>query len=134
VLPRIRAAAVAVLIALGIASCASGQDQPARETADRFVAALAHDDGDGACGLLAPDTVSTVDSLRQEGCAAALPTLDLPHDPVADVEVWGDAAMARAGAATLFLRQGSDGWRVVAAGCRPPAGGDGPYECDLGGR
>lgn len=43
----------------------------------------------------------------------------------------GDAAQVRTDEATLFLRQGPDGWLVQAAGCEP-AGEE--YECELRGR
>jgi hypothetical protein len=76
--------------------------------------------------------VQLLESLRPEGCQEALPTLDLPDAEVTEVEVWGDAAQARSEQDTLFLRELSDGWRVVAAGCQEQEGGE-PYQCVLQG-
>jgi hypothetical protein len=60
-------------------------------------------------------------------CAA----LNLPHDTVREVQVWGDAAQARVGDDTVFLREKAVGWRISGAGCAP--NGDRPYECEVGG-
>jgi hypothetical protein len=117
---------------LVLAGCGSASETSARETADRFESALGSSDPGQACGLLAPDTADLLESLRPEGCEQALPALDLPHDQISEIAVWGDAAQARAGDDVLFLRELQDGWHVVAAGCKP-RGGDRPYECELGG-
>ena len=114
-------AGLAVAATLGLAGCGSAGEQAARDA-----------DGEQACGLLAPDTERLLESLRPEGCQQALPSLDLPSDPVTDVQVWGDAAQARTAGGVLFLRDLQDGWRVVAAGCQPQ-GESRPYECVLAG-
>jgi hypothetical protein len=125
-------ACLGVLAMLWLAGCGSASEESARDAADRFVSALGSDDAGQACELLAPDTVSMLESLRPEGCERALPSLDLPGDQVTEVRVWGDAAQARSANDVLFLRELSDGWRVVAAGCQP-RGESEPYECELGG-
>ena len=121
----------AVLVA-GLAGCGSAAEDSARETADQFVSALAGDDAERACQLIAQDTVNMLESLRPEGCAKALPSLDLPHDPVTEVRAWGDGAQVRTAGDVLFLRELQSGWRVVAAGCTS-VGENRPYECDLEG-
>jgi len=119
---------VAVLAALAT-GCQAAEQDSARETAQEFVSAVGSD-AQRACELLAPDTVESLESLRPEGCQEALPSLELPDADVTDVQVWGDAAQARSGQDTLFLRELDDGWHVVAAGCQEQEGGA-PYQCVL---
>jgi hypothetical protein len=119
---------VLVLLVPGaLTGCQAAGEEPALRTASEFVTAVGSDPA-RACELLAPDTVEALESLRPEGCQRALPDLDLPEAAVTDVRVWGDAAQARSGQDTLFLRELDDGWRVVAAGCQAQEGGE-PYQC-----
>ena len=123
---------VVAVLALVLAGCGGASEESARDAADRFVSAVGSQDAEGACDLLAPNTAELLESLRPEGCQQALPALNLPHDPVTEIKVWGDAAQARTAGDVLFLRELQDGWRVAAAGCK--AKGDGqPYECELEG-
>lgn len=126
--------AVAV-VALGLAGCGSASEESARAAAERFVSAVGSADTQQACELLSPKTVEQLESLRPEGCEQALPSFDLPSDPVTEIQVWGDAAQARTAGDVLFLRELQDGWHIVAAGCQPPDGASDsePYECELEG-
>ena len=126
---RTAALAAAVLACLSAAGCGAQADGPAGDVASGFVAAIADGDGERACGLLADDTVEFVESSRDEDCPAVLAALDLPSDPVSELQVWGDGAQARTAGDTLFLRDGPSGWRVVAAGCTSRTSG--PYSCEL---
>ena len=126
------AALACVVAALLVAGCGSAAEESARETADRFVSALGSDDAEQACELLAPNTSSLLESMSSQECAQALSSLDLPHDPVTAVQAWGDGAQVRTAGDVLFLRELQDGWRVVAAGCKPEGEGH-PYDCDLEG-
>lgn len=119
-----------VVALLGAAGCGAAGEAPARDAATQFLTALEAADAERACGLLAPDTVESLESLRPEGCPQVLLSLGLPSDPVTEVEVWGDAAQARTAGDVLFLRELRDGWRLVAAGCRQ-RDGDRPYQCQL---
>lgn len=121
----------AALALVATAGCQASGEEPALRTASEFVTEV-QPDAARACELLAPDTVEQLESLRPEGCEQALPSLDLPDAEVTDVQVWGDAAQARSGQDTLFLRELADGWRVVAAGCQEQEGGE-PYQCVLAG-
>jgi hypothetical protein len=124
---RAAVASLAVVPALVLGGCASAPGAAAaRQTAEQFLTAVTSGDAATACGLLAPDAVRQVES-DGTACAQALPDLGLPGGQVDDVAAWGDGAQAHAGADTLFLRELQDGWRVVAAGCKPR--GDAPYEC-----
>jgi hypothetical protein len=117
-----RRAPFLLAVALAVAGCgSSGEDEAARQVVDRFEAALTTGRGAEACELLTAEVAEDVD------CAA----LDLPRGTVRDVEVWGDAAQARVGDDTVFLREKAVGWRISGAGCTPD--GERPYECEVGG-
>lgn len=103
-----------------------------RDTADRFVTALARDDGRVACALLAREAVRHIDDLRPEGCDQALSTLRLPTDRPTAVSRWDETAQARSGHDTLFLRKFHEGWRIIGAGCAPSSD-SGPYRCKVDG-
>ncbi len=125
---------VAVAFALAGGACsAPATESAAADTATRFLVAVAADDGAAACAALTPDAVAAIESLRPEGCAEALPTLDLPDGTAGATQVWGDAAQVRTDSDVLFLREGPAGWLVAAAGCEPPETSGGPYECTVDG-
>ncbi|MCK2220050.1 hypothetical protein MF672_040580 [Actinomadura sp. ATCC 31491] len=125
---RILLIAPALGLALALAGCAPDQAAPAR-AAERFHAALAADQDDAACGMLAPKTADKLPD-RGQTCAEALRELKLgPGGAVTDVSVWGEDAQVRLAGDTLFLHRFQDGWRVRAAGCEPVR--DLPYECEV---
>ncbi|MDK0523889.1 hypothetical protein [Streptomyces sp. ML-6] len=51
--------------------------------------------------------------------------------PARTVDVYGRQARVVLTSDTLFLSQFADGWKVVAAGCRPLTGR--PYQCSVKG-
>lgn len=115
-----------------LAGCGNSSEVGAvQDVAARFESAVAARDSSTACALLAPEAVRRVNSLRQEGCAQALPTLPVPASTPTGTQVWGDTAQVRTSGDTLFLRRFPDGWRVIGAGCRPR--GEQPYECTVDG-
>ncbi|MFG1943787.1 hypothetical protein [Nonomuraea sp. NPDC048826] len=117
-----------VLAAALAAGCAVDTAGPAR-VAERFHAALAADQVEAACGLLARKTAEKLPGPGQS-CADALRELRLgPGGGLTAVDVWGDEAQVRLEGDTLFLHHFGDGWRVVAAGCVPVR--DLPYECEV---
>jgi hypothetical protein len=125
--------AVVLAAAALVAGCGSA---PAREdaataAAERFVNAIADRDGAAACAVLAP---KTVEELEKSGgtCDEAVLDEDLPEPgPVETADVYGQWARVVMPENTLFLAVFRDGWRVVAAGCRPA--GEGPYDCAVQG-
>jgi hypothetical protein len=112
---------VALAVVLAAAGCGSGGDVPAREAVERFEAALAAGRTTEACGLLTPEAAEDLD------CTA----LRLPHGSVRELVVRGDAAQARVGDDTVFLREKAVGWRVSGAGCARQE--ERPYDCEVGG-
>ncbi|WP_328477330.1 hypothetical protein OHA21_24235 [Actinoplanes sp. NBC_00393] len=119
-----------VLPVLLLAGCASVDERSsaAGETAERFLQAVADGDGEAACGALAPETEAEIDA----PCAESILDEALPApSPVTDAEVYGQRALVRLGAETVFLAVFPDGWRVVAAGCT--SRGERPYDCRIEG-
>jgi hypothetical protein len=117
-----RWAPLLLAVALAAAGCASGgEDDAVRRAVDRFETALRTDQIDQACELLAVEAAKGVD------CS----TMDLSPGAVREIQVWGDAAQARVGDDTVFLREKAVGWRISGAGCARD--GERPYQCVVGG-
>ncbi|WP_214414445.1 hypothetical protein [Sphaerisporangium fuscum] len=123
------ATALAMMTAM-LSACSSGEDGPARRTAERFYDALGGGQGDTACRLLTPRTAEQVPSDGQD-CAASIVKLGLKGGGVRTSAVWGDEAQVRLASDTVFLHRFAQGWLVRAAGCR--ARGEQPYDCKVGG-
>jgi ketosteroid isomerase-like protein len=119
--------------ALAGCGAASGRERAAAEVAQRFVDAVARDDGDAACAVLAPDTVETLEESAGAPCADAVLDEGLAGlaAPVETSDVYGQWARVVLPGDTVFLAVFRRGWLVVAAGCREA--GEGPYECALQG-
>jgi hypothetical protein len=108
-------------VALLTSGCGSSTEDLARQAADRFESALESGQANEICALL------TDNAARKLDCS----TVNLPHATVREVHVWGDAAQARAGDDTLFLRELAVGWRISGAGCKRDS--ERPYQCEVGG-
>ena len=121
-----RAAAMAAA-ALLLSACA-GLEQPEVE---QVAAAFAGADPLARCQMLAPATVSALQTRRAESCVQAMSQLSLPKGAVVSSTVSGDRAQVRLVGDTVFLTRTSTGWKVTAAGCR--SRGDARYVCRLEG-
>lgn len=128
-------ALVAILAAAGASTgcgSVSQRESAAAAAAERFLDAVADQDGAAACAVLAPKTVTALEDSTGSACAQAILDEDLPQEGgVQTADVYGQWARAVTPADTLFLAMFRNGWRVVAAGCRPA--GEGPYDCVLQG-
>lgn len=101
-------------------------------TAEQFREALANDDGQAACQLLAPSTVEEIELTEGMPCDEALPGLGLPASGGFDsAETYGRNAQAVFDDDVLFLTESGQRWLVTAAGCTPR--GERPYDCDVKG-
>ena len=120
-------------VAMLVLTAGCGSQQPtATLVATKFVGALGHSDPSVACGYLAPQTKSDLESSAGKSCPTALTEEDLPSaGPVKDSETFGTMAQVRFSADTLFLARFKSGWKVMAAGCSPKPGQ--PYDCRLQG-
>ena len=122
-------AAVATLV---LTTGCSTQAQAATSVAKRFVRALDDSETTAACGYLAPQTRSDLESSAKKPCPSAITEEDLPSaGTVRASKTFGTMAQIRFSADTLFLTRFKSGWKVMAAGCKPQPGK--PYDCRLQG-
>ena len=131
---RISVVTAGTVACVGLAGCGSVSDREtsAAGVAERFLAAVAADDGAAACGVLTPDAVATIEEDSGDPCADAVLDEDLPGPrPPTDTAVYGQWARVRLGDEAVFLAMFPGGWRVAAAGCRPR--GERPYDCAVDG-
>ena len=134
---RTRAAILAVVAFLAGAAlgCGSTDRAPdAAAVAERFHAALEQRDGEAACSEVSEETASKLEDQAGSPCEQAILELALPRDGTAaesNVYVTSASVLLAEGGRT-FLDEGSDGWKVSAAGCEPTAP-DLPYDCELAG-
>jgi hypothetical protein len=128
---------LALLLCLAVAllaGCGSERDQEAARVAARFYSAVAAKDGAAACSQLSEDAVAKLESEEKASCPEAVLELDLklPAGRERSTDVYlTSAKVDLAGADSVFLDQTNDGWRISAAGCRPQAGEEKPYECEV---
>jgi len=126
-----RFAALLVLLAIpGCGTDASARD--ARESVERFYAAVESRDGAAACEQLSEDASSALETSERKPCEEAVLSLRLAPAAVATESVWVTSAQValRSGDAA-FLDQIGGEWKIGAVGCRPLPGQ--PYECELDG-
>ena len=127
--------ALACLLAVAAIGCGTAdRERDVTAVAERFHAALADRDGEAACAELNEETASKLESQEEKPCDEAILELGLPEGAgVTDARVESRSALARLddGGAD-FLDEGSDGWKVSAAGCREEAPNQ-PYDCMLEG-
>jgi hypothetical protein len=124
---------VAVVLLLGLTGCGSQpHEDEVTSVAEAFHRAFAANDGAAACAELAPRTLSELEQSAGKPCAEAV--LEEPVQPSAGssrVEVFGTQALVGEGEGATFLARFPDGWKVMAAACRPQPGA--PYDCSISG-
>ena len=129
--------AVAVLSALVLAGCGSGQEAAVEDAARTFAEALASDDLERACSSLAPSTVLELEQSSGQACARALQAQDVvAADRVGRVQRFGRQASVAVRSSTgetdtWFLSRFDGRWLLVAAACTPRP--ELPYDCDVEG-
>lgn len=107
---------------LALAGCGGAGERSAgvSAAATAFEQVLDSRDGAALCAALAPQTRGEVEDSEKKPCADGIGAQDIPAGgPVRSVDVYGRQARAVLASDTLFLSQFPDGWKVVAAGCRP---------------
>ena len=123
----------ALLIVLAIPGCgtdASARD--ARESVERFYAAVESRDGAAACEELSEDASSALETSEGKPCEDAVLSLELTPAAVATDSVWVTSAQVSLQSGdTAFLDQIGGDWKIGAVGCHPLPGQ--PYECELDG-
>ncbi|MEV7142815.1 hypothetical protein [Streptomyces tauricus] len=117
-----------------LAACGTvdGRAADASAAAASFERVLGERDSAALCAALAPGTRGEVEDAEKKPCVEVIGAQDLPAGgTVREVNVYGRQARAVLASDTLFLSQFPDGWKVVAAGCRPRTGQ--PYQCSVKG-
>jgi hypothetical protein len=127
--------ALGACLALAAPGCgASDRASDAAAVAERFHGAIGQQDGAAACDELSEETAGKLEQQEDAPCEEAVLQLELPGDGTAartDVFVT-TASVELAEGGTTFLDEGSQGWKVAAAGCTPTAPNL-PYDCRLEG-
>jgi hypothetical protein len=127
--------ALGACLALAAAGCgASDRMSDAAAVAERFHAAIGQDDGEAACLELTEEIASKLEQQEGMPCEEAVLGLELPGDATAagaDVYVTS-ASVDLVEGGTTFLDEGTQGWKVAAAGCTATAPNL-PYDCELEG-
>jgi hypothetical protein len=128
---RLPAALVLVAACITLSGCASAQDEAIADATGAFYEAVAAGDGEHACAALAPASQSELEQSAGKPCAQAVLDEDVPEvaDPQ-EIEVFGTMAQVRFAGETTFLTRFEDGWRVVAAACKPTRT---RYDCSIQG-
>ncbi|WP_406004921.1 hypothetical protein OG440_01165 [Streptomyces sp. NBC_00637] len=122
----------ALVLALAACGGTSEREVAASAAATAFETALSGGDRAALCAALAPGTRSEVEDAAKKPCADTIGAQDLPAGgKVRSVDVHGRQARAVLASDTLFLSQFRDGWKIIAAGCRPRPGL--PYKCSVKG-
>jgi hypothetical protein len=124
------ATAAATAGALLLSGCGSLDADAVENVATTFA-----DGGTAAttrCRLLAEKTLTSLVEDAGTACEEAIGDLPIGTGTPTSVEVWGEEAQVKLADDTLFLTRTSDGWKVMAAACRPQAEQQ-PYDCQLEG-
>ncbi len=118
-----------MLLSVLSAGCADVGAGGPQDAAVRFARSSPTD----ACGLLAPETVESVESHGGTDCPQGLAQLHLPTGTqVRGVEVAGEGAQVMMADQVIFLARFPEGWRVTAAGCiRNDVDPAVPYDCEV---
>ena len=106
------------------------EKQQAAAAADAFSAAVGPDPA-GACRMLAPRTVESLESQGTGDCAKDLADAGIPPAGAQrSVSVAGHTAQVRYTGEAVFLSLFDTGWKVTAAGCTRSSGDPSvPYDC-----
>jgi hypothetical protein len=105
-----------------------------RAVSDRFLRALEAHDYAAACTALSRQARAQLEDEEGKPCAEAIGGFGLQGSAVRRVQVFmTDAKADLQDGDSLFLSNGTDGWRLDAIGCRPQGGkpADRPYDCAL---
>ena len=115
-----------------LAGCGGAADRAPTQAALAFARATTAKNGAAACALLSPTVAEAVARSAAASCATAVLQEDLPTSATAvRTQVFGHQAFVVTATDTVFLSDFPQGWKVIAAGCRPQ--GEKPYDCLVSG-
>jgi hypothetical protein len=124
--------AVVALVGTALSACTSAQQDEAVEAADVFVRAVEENDGEAACAVLAPATVSELVQSSKEPCEQAVLEEARRAGSRLSTNTYGTMAQVRYREDVLFVTRFESGWKVLAAACTEKSGD--PYDCQIAGR
>ena len=116
----------------GLAGCGQSDDRESvRSTTERFLAAVADDEGATACGVLKP---GHAEGAREEEASRA--RRHRARTRISGGAVTHDKVISRARRSTSERRERvpqrcDAGWRIAAVGCEPPRSDGLPFDCEV---
>lgn len=111
-------------------SCAGTQDAAAASAAERLLLAVADQDGDTACSLLAPAARTELEQSSGGPCAESILEEGLGKDSAPlRVDVYDTMAQVHFASDTVFLSRFDGQWLIIAAACTRRSGR--PYDCSV---
>jgi hypothetical protein len=122
----------ALLLTVVAGGCGSSREEAPSRAADRFETAVMDGDADAVCALLAAATVEELEQASGKPCPASVLEEVEPGGPRVGLARFGTQAQVRYRSDVLFLTDGPQGWRVLAATCTPVSHAA-PYDCDISG-
>jgi len=128
---RARGPTCVLLLAAVLAACGTGpSEEDTARVVNGFQAAVRAGDGRAACARLTDYLRATLARDEGEPCARAILAQGIRGDGRATgSRVYITSALVTvAGGESAFLDETERGWRIAAAGCVRPAGGE-SYEC-----
>jgi hypothetical protein len=130
-----RLAVVSLTAALSVAGCGRADDrQVVAEVTERFLDAVSDSNGTRACAQLSEGAQQALEQDQSKPCPEAARELEgeIESSRVARADVFATTAKVDLkDGQSAFLELTSHGWRLAAAGCRPAAGGEEPYDCEV---
>ena len=130
---RRRTAGLALVAAscLAASGCSGAQDAAVADVVADFYEAVSTSDGEGACAVLAPATLTELEQSAGKPCAEAVLSEGVPDVAGPErIQVFGTMAQVRHDQDVAFLTRFDDGWRVVAAACTAASS---RYDCSIKG-
>jgi len=129
----IRALPVVAAVGLALAGCGATDSGGAADAAGRLYAAYSDGDGAAACATLSDDTHQQLVEDARKPCPEAVLELDFSGTRATAEQAYvTEAKVETDGGDSVFLEEtGENGWLVTAAGCRPVADQESPYDCEV---
>jgi N-methylhydantoinase A/oxoprolinase/acetone carboxylase beta subunit len=126
---------VPVLAVVLLSGCGVGDDRAAaRESTERFYAAIRADEGQAACAQLSEDTVKQLESQSGQSCADVVTRLSYEGGEIERVQVYAtDAKVDLTSGESAFLSPDQGEWKLSGIGCKPEEGKprDRPFDCEV---
>ena len=132
-MPRVLLLAAALALLVGGCGSSDDRDQ-ARETVERFYAAIGDDEPEVACEQLGESTLEQLESQTGQPCEGVITRLSYESGEVTRTQVYiTNAKVDLDSGESAFLSRESDGWKLSAIACKAEEGkpADRPLECEV---